>query len=315
MTSAITNGIIVDCDPGVDDAIALLLAFGTNLPILGITTVAGNVPLPLTFSNARKICALASRSEVPVFAGCPRPLLRPLATAEDVHGATGLQGADLLEPSLSAADQPSPHAVNYLIEQLLTASAPITIAALGPLTNLAVALIQCPPIAEHIEQLVIMGGAMSQGNITPSAEFNIYVDPHAAHVVLTAGIPTTLITLDTTHQVLTTPERLEAIRALGNPVSTAAAGMLSFYGQSDLERYGLPGGPLHDPCVIAYLLQPELFTTRTVNVAVETAAEHTLGRTVVDWYGDRQSSTVQVVETVNAQGFYTLLTEALSRFS
>ncbi len=313
-----TNGIIVDCDPGVDDAIALLLAFGTNLPILGVTAVAGNVPLFLTYRNARKICALANRSDVPVLAGCPRPLLRPLATAEDIHGATGLQGADLPEPTpVSAASQPSQHAVNYLIEKLLSASAPITIAALGPLTNLAVALIQCPQIAEHIEQLVIMGGTMGQGNITPSAEFNIYVDPHAAHVVLTAGIPTTLITLDTTHQVLTTPERLETIRALDNPVSTAAAGMLSFYGQNDLERYGLPGGPLHDPCVMAYLLQPQLFTTRIVNVAVETAGEHTLGRTVVDWYGDRNSSThsaVQVVETVDAEGFYALLTEALSRF-
>lgn len=304
--------IIVDCDPGVDDAIALLLAFGTDLPILGITTVAGNVPLPLTFSNARKICALANRSEVPVFAGCPRPLLRPLATAEEVHGATGLQGAELSELTVPGRSQ---HAVSYLIEQLLSASEPITIAALGPLTNLAVALIQCPQIAERIEQLVIMGGAMGQGNITPSAEFNIYVDPHAAHVVLTAGIPTTLITLDATHQVLTTPDRLEKIRAVGNPVSTAAAGMLSFYGQSDLARHGLLGGPLHDPCVMAYLLAPQLFTTRTVNIAVETVGEHTLGRTVVDKWGQRPASTVQVIETVDAKGFYTLLTEALSCFS
>lgn len=304
--------IIVDCDPGVDDAIALLLAFGTDLPILGITTVAGNVPLPLTFSNARKICALANRSEVPVFAGCPRPLLRPLATAEEVHGATGLQGAELSESTVPGRSQ---HAVSYLIEQLLSASEPITIAALGPLTNLAVALIQCPQIAERIEQLVIMGGAMGQGNITPSAEFNIYVDPHAAHVVLTAGIPTTLITLDATHQVLTTPDRLETIRAVGNPVSTAAAGMLSFYGQSDLARHGLLGGPLHDPCVMAYLLAPQLFTTRAVNIAVETVGEHTLGRTVVDKWSQGPASTVQVIETVDAEGFYTLLTEALSCFS
>jgi purine nucleosidase len=309
--------MIIDCDPGVDDAIALFLAFANNLPILGITTVAGNVPLELTFSNARKICALAERSlpkesHIPVFAGCPRPLMRPLATAEDIHGATGLQGATLPDP---AAAKPTQHAVNFIIETLLNASEPITIAALGPLTNIAVALIQCPQIVQHIEKLVIMGGTMGQGNITASAEFNIYVDPHAAHVVLTAGIPTTLITLDTTHQVLTTPQRLEAIRALGNPVSTAAAGMLSFYGQSDLERYGLAGGPLHDPCVIAYLLKPQLFTTRTVNIAVETTGEHSLGRTVVDWYGDSKGSSVQVVETVDAEGLYSLLIEALSRFS
>ena len=155
---------------------------------------------------------------------------------------------------------------------------------------------------------------MGQGNITPSAEFNMYVDPHAAHVVLGAGIPTVLITLDTTHQVLTTPERLAAIRAIGNPVSEAAAGMLAFYGQSDLDRYGLPGGPLHDPCVLAYLHQPDLFTTRTVDVAVEISGEYGMGRTVVDWYGNSPDSTVKVVETVDAEGFYELLLTALGRF-
>ncbi|MEL6602616.1 MAG: nucleoside hydrolase [Cyanobacteria bacterium J06614_10] len=304
--------IIVDCDPGVDDAIALLLAFGLEMPIAGVTTVAGNVPLSLTYGNARKICALAGQADLPVLAGCPRPLLRSLETAEDIHGATGLQGADLPEP---AAAQSAQRGVDFLIQQLLAAPEPMTIAALGPLTNLAVALIQCPQIADAISQLVIMGGARGEGNITPSAEFNMYVDPHAAHVVLGAGISTTLITLDTTHQVLTTPERLAAIRAVGNPVSEAAAGMLSFYGQSDLERYGLPGGPLHDPCVLAYLYNPALFTTKRVAVAVETVSPITLGRTVVDWYGDGAASSVQVVETVDADGFYALLLDALKQFS
>ncbi len=306
-----TGAVIIDCDPGVDDAIALLLAFGAQMLVMGVTTVAGNVPLSLTYGNARKICELAGR-EVPVFAGCPRPLIRPLATAEEVHGATGLQGADLPEPRGKGRSQ---HSVDFLIQQLLSAPAPITVAALGPLTNLAVALIQCPQIANQIAQLVIMGGAMGQGNITPSAEFNIYVDPHAAHVVLSAGIPTTLITLDVTHQVLTTPERLAAIRAIGNPVSTAAAGMLAFYGQSDLARYGLPGGPLHDPCVIAYLLKPQLFTTRSVPVTVELTGEQTMGRTVVDWYGGDSEAAIQVAETVDAEGVYALLLEALATFS
>ena len=304
------NNTIVDCDPGVDDAIALLLAFATDLPLVGITTVAGNVPLKLTHGNARKLCALAGKPEIPVFAGCPRPLMRPLATAEEVHGATGLQGATLPEPTMPVQPQ---HGVDFLIEQLLNATEPVTIAALGPLTNLAVALIKCPPVSDRIQQLVIMGGARGQGNITPSAEFNMYVDPHAAQVVLSAGIPTVLIPLDATHQVLTTPERLEAIRAIGNPVSTAAAGMLAFYGQRDLTRYRLPGAPLHDPCVIAYLLNPDLFTTRRVPVAVETSGEHTLGRTVVDWYSEGNSS-IEVVETVDADGLYALLTEALSKF-
>ncbi|MEL7144193.1 MAG: nucleoside hydrolase [Cyanobacteria bacterium J06573_11] len=307
-----TTPIIIDCDPGVDDAIALLLAFGLNMPIAGITTVAGNVPLSLTYPNARKICQLANRSHIPVLAGCPRPLIKPLATAEEVHGVTGLQGADF--PELPPAE-PAAHSVDFLIEQLLSAAEPIRIAALGPLTNLAIALIKSPEIAEKIEQLVIMGGAMGQGNITPAAEFNMYVDPHAAHVVLSANIPTTLITLDVTHQVLTTPARLEKIRSINNPVSQAAAGMLSFYGQSDLARYGLPGGPLHDPCVLAYLYHPELFSTRKVKVAVETTGEHTLGQTIVDWYGKAERSHIQMAETVDAEGIYALLIEALSSFS
>jgi purine nucleosidase len=305
--------LIVDCDPGVDDAIALLLAFGFDLPLLGITTVAGNVPLSLTFANARKIAAIAQRAHIPIYAGCPRPLLRPLATAEDIHGATGLQGAVLPEPTATVEGK---HAVDFLIAQLLTATAPITLAYLGPLTNLAVALIKCPQITQNIEQLVIMGGAVGQGNITPSAEFNIYVDPHAAQVVLSAGIATTLITLDTTHQVLTTPERLQAIRDLANPLSEAAAGMLSFYGQSELDRYGFAGPPLHDPCVIAYLLKPELFTCRRAQVQVETNGVHTLGRTVVDWHSETaKASSVQVVDTVDAEGVYRLLLSALAKFS
>ena len=181
-----TSSLIIDCDPGVDDAIALLLAFSASLPILGITTVAGNVPLTLTTTNALKICALASRTDIPIFAGCPRPLLRPLATAEEVHGATGLRGADFPKPTTAIQPQ---HGVDFIVEQLLNASEPVTIAALGPLTNIAVALIKSPQIANNIDRLIIMGGTMGQGNITPSAEFNMYVDPHAAKVVLSAGIP------------------------------------------------------------------------------------------------------------------------------
>lgn len=305
------SSLIIDCDPGVDDAIALLLTIAKNLPLLGITTVAGNVPLALTYSNARKICALAGKPDIPVYAGCPRPMVRDLSTAEAIHGASGLQGANLPKPANAA---PSQHAVDFLISQLQGAFEPVTIAAIGPLTNLAVALVQSPEIAKNIKQLVIMGGSSSESNITPSAEFNIYVDPHAAHVVFTADIPTVLITLDTTHQVLTTPERLARIRAIGNPVADAAAGMLAFYGHRDRGRYKMPGGPLHDPCTIAYLLQPELFTTKRVGVAVELVGDRTLGRTVIDWYGDAPS-TIEVVDTVNAAGFYDLLFDALASFS
>ncbi|NEP17214.1 MAG: nucleoside hydrolase [Leptolyngbya sp. SIO4C1] len=301
--------LIIDCDPGVDDAIALLLAFTApqQLDLLGITTVAGNVPLALTATNALKLCELADQT-VPVYAGCPRPLLQPLQTAVEVHGATGLQGATLPDPQQRLQPQ---HGVDFLIEQLLSAPVPMTLAMLGPLTNLAVALIKAPQIVSKIAELVIMGGAVTHGNITPAAEFNVYVDPHAAQVVFTAGIPITLITLDTTHQVLTTPERLAAIRHINRPAAQAAADLLTYYGTPDIERYGMAGAPLHDPCVIAYLLQPDLFTTRPAQVAIETQGQHTLGRTVVDWWHSGPPN-VSITDSVDAAGLYDLLTTQLS---
>ena len=303
--------VIIDCDPGVDDAIALLLALSTDqLNILAITTVAGNVPLHYTTANALKICELAGCPDVSIYPGCPRPILRPLHTAAEVHGATGLQGATLPEPSQAPQTQ---HAVEYLVHTLSQAAEPITLATLGPLTNVALALIQQPCIAENIQEIVAMGGAVTHGNVTPSAEFNIYVDPHAAQVVLSAGIPTTLITLDTTHQVLTTAERRQTIRDLGSPVAQAAADLLAHYGQADAERYGMPGSPLHDPCVLAYLMQPELFTRRQVPVTVELDPGLSLGRTVVDWWHPDDGS-MFVADGVNAEKFYDLLTRQLGTY-
>lgn len=306
--------LIIDCDPGVDDAIALLMAMarGDRFHLLGITAVAGNVPLPYTVRNALKICALAGNFQVPVYAGCPRPLLQPLFTAADVHGATGLRGAEL--PAPQAAPQPS-HAVSFLIDTLTQAAQPVTVAALGPLTNLAVALVQAPQIAQHIERLVVMGGAVGQGNVTPAAEFNMYVDPHAARIVFEADIPTTLITLDTTHQVLTTPKRLAAIRQFGGDVALAAADLLAHYGRSDVERYGMEGAPLHDPCVVAYLLQPELFSLRPTTVTVDIVSPDNMGRTVVDWWHRTGAvANVEIAAAVDASGVYDLVLDALSRF-
>ncbi|MEO0457420.1 MAG: nucleoside hydrolase [Cyanobacteria bacterium P01_A01_bin.114] len=304
--------LIIDCDPGVDDAIALLLAFASDdFDIVGVTTVAGNVPLSVTTANALKICELAGKSTIPVYAGCPRPLVQTLRTATDIHGVTGLQGVTLPEPS--HAHQPQ-HGVNFLIESLLSATQPITLATLGPLTNVAIALIKVPQIAQNIAEIVAMGGAITHGNVTASAEFNIYVDPHAAQVVLNAGIPTTLITLDTTHQVLTTPERLRTLRQLRTPVATAAADLLTHYGQPDIERYDMAGAPLHDPCVIAYLLRPELFTRRPAHVAVETTGQHTLGRTIVDWWPSPATPVnAHVVEAIDAAAVYDLLINHLAK--
>ncbi|MGF1566833.1 MAG: nucleoside hydrolase [Nodosilinea sp.] len=310
--------LIIDCDPGVDDAIALLLALASpaEFNLVGITTVAGNVPLALTQHNARRVCQLAQRSEVPVFAGCPRPLVRRPTIAEAVHGRTGLGGAVLPEPTQSLQPQ---HAVAFLIDQLTTASRsaepqskPITLATLGPLTNLAVALVQCPDIVQGIDRVVMMGGAIGTGNVTPAAEFNIYADPHAAKVVVEAGLNLTMLGLDVTHQVLTTPARLTALAALGTPVGRAATDLLRDYGQGDIERHGLAGSPLHDPCVIAYLLRPDLFAGQPMGLAIETESALCLGRTVVDPH-PAAGAIATVLEAVDAEGVYQLLTERLAK--
>ena len=308
------RAIIIDCDPGHDDALAILLALGSadELEVLAITTVAGNVPLALTADNARKVVELAGRRDLPVHAGCARPLARPLVTAEYVHGETGLDGADLPAPTMPLADA---HAVDALIE-LVRAAPPgtVTLCTLGPLTNVATALLKAPDIGPRLAQIVLMGGAIGEGNITPAAEFNIYVDPHAAKLVFEAGIALTMCGLDVTHQALVTPDRLAAIRALGTPVSAAVGGLLEFYGIYDQTRRGRPGAPLHDPCTIAWLLRPELFSGRACHVAIETIGEHTLGRTVVDWSGrGTLPANATVIDQIDADGFFALLTERLAR--
>jgi purine nucleosidase len=306
--------IIIDCDPGHDDALALLLALASpdELEVLAVTAVAGNVPLALTHANARMVVELAGRREVPVHAGCDAPLIRPLVTAEYVHGRTGLDGADLPAPTLPLADG---HAVDVLIGLLRARPAgTVTLCATGPLTNVAHALLKAPDIGPRIRQIVLMGGAIGEGNITPSAEFNIYVDPDAAKVVFEAGVPLVMHGLDVTHQALVTPARLAAIRALGTPVSAVVTGLLEFYGIYDQTRRGRPGPPLHDPCTIAWLLRPELFSGRACHVAIETVGEHTLGRTVVDWSARRGlPPNATVVHDIDADGFFALLTERLAR--
>ena len=305
--------IIIDTDPGQDDAVAILLAFASReLEVLGLTAVAGNVPLPLTEKNARKICELAGRPQTAVYAGAARPLIRPLVTAEHVHGRTGLDGPDLPEPSMKLCDG---NAVDFIIDTIMTEPAgAVTLCPLGPLTNVALAMIREPAIVPRIREIVLMGGGyFEQGNITPSAEFNIYVDPHAADVVFRSGAPIVMMPLDVTHKVLTTRARLDAFRAMGTPAGDATVQLLDFFERFDEEKYGTDGGPLHDPCVIAYLLRPELFSGRHCNVTVETAAELTLGATVVDWWGitDRPKNAV-VMREVDADGFFALLTERIA---
>jgi len=306
--------IIIDTDPGQDDAVAILLALASpELDLLGITCVAGNVPLDKTTRNARVICELAGRRDVKVFAGCDRPMTRKLVTAEHVHGKTGLDGADLPDPTMPL--QPG-HAVDFLIDTL-RAEAPgtVTLVPIGPLTNIATAFAQAPDIVARVKQIVLMGGAYFEvGNITPAAEFNIFVDPEAAEIVFRAGLPLVVVPLDVTHKVLTTNARIDAIRAIGTPVAGAVAGWTDFFERFDMEKYGSDGAPLHDPCTIAYLLQPDLFTGRQINVEIETTSPLTLGMTVADWWGiTPRPKNALFLGGVDADGFYALLTDRLRK--
>ena len=307
--------IIIDTDPGQDDAVAILLALASpeDLDVLGLTVVAGNVPLLATAKNALMICELAGKPNTKVFAGCDRPMGRPLVTAEHVHGETGLDGPSLPDPVMQLQDQ---HAVEFIIETLRSEPAgSITLCALGPLTNIATAFQKAPDIVASVRELVLMGGAYFQvGNITPTAEFNIYVDPQAADIVFKSDIAITVMPLDVTHRALVTKPRNDAFRSLGTSVGVAVAEMTDFFERFDKEKYGSEGAPLHDPCVTAYLLKPELFTGRIINVEIETISELTMGMTVADWWRVTQRPpNVMFIGDLDDDGFFGLLTERLAR--
>ncbi|MEM6276653.1 MAG: nucleoside hydrolase [Pseudomonadota bacterium] len=276
--------IIIDTDPGQDDAVAILLALASpdDVEVLGITAVAGNVPLELTAKNARIVCELAKRPDIKVFAGCDRPIGRDLVTAEHVHGQTGLNGVVHPDPTMPLQDQ---HGVDFIIETLRSTK-DVTLCPLGPLTNIATALQRAPDIAPRIQEIVLMGGAYFEvGNITPAAEFNIYVDPEAADIVFKSGLPITVAPLDLTHKMLTSAEWIAAMKGLGTDVGDAVAGWTDFFERFDVAKYGSAGAPLHDPCVIAHLIDPTLFSGRHVNVEIETESPLTRGMTVADWWG------------------------------
>ncbi len=307
--------IIIDCDPSPDDAVAFLLALASpeELNVLAITTVAGNVPLPLTSKNARKALELAKRTETPVYAGASAPLLRKLITAEHVHGRTGFDGYELPEPTMALTKGFAPEAIVDLVMQRKAGE--VTLCCLAPLTNIALALAKEPRLGTHVREIVLMGGAFSEGgNITPAAEFNVFVDPEAAARVLSCGAPITMIPLDCTHQARTTNARMEKLRAFGTPVAEAFYHLLKFNKIFDEQKYGWEGGPLHDATVIAYLLAPEIFTGRKVYVNVECASPLTLGMTVVDWWGVTENpKNVQFLRDVNADRYFDLVIERLGR--
>ncbi len=307
--------IIIDTDPGQDDAVAILLALASpeDLDVLGITAVAGNVPLALTQKNARIVCELAKRPDIKVFAGCDRPLRRDLVTAEHVHGKTGLDGPQMADPTMPLQDQ---HGIDFIIETLRSEPAgTVTLCPLGPLTNIATAFEKAPDIVDKVQEIILMGGAYFEaGNITPAAEFNIYVDPEAAEIVFKSGVPIVVMPLDVTHKALTTAPRVAAFRDLGTQVGDMVAAWTDFFERFDKEKYGSEGAPLHDPCVTAYLIKPDLFTGRHVNVEIETVSELTKGMTVADWWRvtDRPANALFMGD-MDAAGFYDLLTERLAR--
>jgi purine nucleosidase len=305
--------IIIDTDPGQDDAFAILLALGSpqEIEVLGITAVAGNVPLALTQKNVRIICELAGRRDMAVYAGCDRPIARTLVTAEHVHGQTGLDGPVMIDPTMPLQAQ---HGVDFIIDTL-RAKDGVTLCVLGPLTNIATAFQKAPDIIPRVQEIVLMGGAYFEvGNITPAAEFNIYVDPEAADIVLKSGVKIVMMPLDVTHKVIATRARVEAIRALGTNLGRVAAEWADFFERFDVAKYGSDGGPLHDPTVIAYLIRPDLFTGRFINVEIETSSELTLGMTVADWWGvTARPKNAMFMGGVDAQGFFDLLTERLGR--
>lgn len=305
---------ILDTDPGQDDAIAILFALGASdrLKLTALTAVAGNVPLPLTSKNARIICDWAGREDMPVYAGCDTPLLHKLVTAEEVHGRNGLDGVELHEPRTPLQTQ---HAVDAIIEHVRTAPAgTVSLCAVGPLTNIAMALRRAPDIIPLLKEIVVMGGCYFEaGNVTPAADFNFYVDPHAAAIVLDSGAPVVIVPLDVTHKACTSHARLDALRALPNRCGPLAADILTSYERFDTQKFGLEGGPLHDPCAIGYLLDPTLFKGRHVHVDIETGSELSLGSSVVDWWSvtGKKPNAYWITE-VDDERFFAELTTALA---
>ena len=305
--------IIIDTDPGQDDALAIMLALASpdELEVLGIVAVAGNVGLHHTLNNARKVVELTGRTDVPVYAGSDRPLRQALVTAEHVHGATGLDGPDLPKPSLPVQRLGG---VQFIVDTVRAVD-DVTLVTLGPLTDIARAFEQAPDIVGRVREVVMMLGAFRElGNVAPAAEFNAYVDPEAADIVFRSGVRIVMMSLDATHQVQSTQSRIQRLRDMGNRAGPMAAIMLKASEAFDIKKFGWDGAPLHDPCTIAWLLRPALFSGREVNVMVETQSELTRGMTVVDWYKatDRVPNAL-VMTKADGDGFYELLFERLAR--
>jgi inosine-uridine nucleoside N-ribohydrolase len=304
--------VLLDCDPGHDDAMAMLLALASpELELLGVTTVAGNQTLAKTTANALRVLELVGRGEIPVAAGADRPLERDAYVARDVHGESGLDGPNLSEPKGSVVED---DAVNFMAGRICGTDLPVTLVATGPLTNVALLIERCPEAAGLVDRIVLMGGAIAEGNVTPAAEFNIWADPEAAARVFSSGLDVTMIGLDVTHKALLLPEHADRLRASGR-TGTFVADLFAFYHRFHAETYDFPGSPVHDAVAVAFVARPELVTTLRRNVVVETDSELCRGRTVVDlWRRTERDPNCAVGVDIDSEGFLELLVERLAGF-
>ncbi|WP_447771609.1 pyrimidine-specific ribonucleoside hydrolase RihA [Aeromonas veronii] len=306
--------VILDCDPGHDDAIALILALASpELKVLAVTTSAGNQTPDKTLNNALRILTLLGRDDIPVAAGAPKPLARELIIADNVHGESGLDGPKLPDPAFAPQAMTG---IELMARCLRESAEPVTLVPTGPLTNIALLLAAHPELKPKIARIVLMGGTAGAGNWTPAAEFNIYVDPEAADMVFKSGIPITMCGLDVTHEAQVMDEDIERVRAITNPVAQCVAGLLDFFMIYHRDpKWGFAGAPLHDPCTIAWLLAPELFHGVECRVDIETSGEHTVGMTVVDRYGlTGKPANALVLLGLDRPGFIDLLVTRLRAF-
>ncbi|MBM0261291.1 nucleoside hydrolase [Corynebacterium macginleyi] len=312
-----TRKIILDCDPGHDDAVALLLAMGNpDIDLLGITTVGGNQTLDKVTRNALVIKEIAGHPEIPIYAGCDRPLVRPVEVAEDIHGSTGMdvKGVKLPEPSTTLVDA---HAIDFIIDTIMSHDpGSITLVPTGPLTNIAMAVRKEPRIVERVEEVVLMGGGYHEGNWSPVAEFNIKIDPEAAHIVFEEPWPVTMVGLDLTHQALATAEVEAEIKALNTPVADFVVGLFGFFREAYQQNQGFTDPPVHDPCTVAYLIDPSIVQTRKAPVHVELAGALTTGMTVTDLREPADDTChTEVATKLDHAGFWRLVTGALKNLA
>lgn len=307
--------IILDCDPGHDDAVAILLALGNpEIDLLGITTVGGNQSLDKVTYNARAVLEMAHAQDVPVHAGCGRPLVRPQEVAESIHGESGLDGVELPVPTVPLGEM---HAVDYIIKTVMESEpGTITLVPTGPLTNITLACRLEPRIVDRVEEVVLMGGGFHEGNWSAVAEFNIIVDPDAAHIVFNESWPVTMVGLDLTHQALCTPAVQARIDEIGTPLAHFVSGLMDFFRKTYQDNQDFEDPPVHDPCTVAYLIDPAVVRTRRCPVDVELRGELTLGMTVADLRGPEPSSDechTQVATELDFDKFWDLVTDAIER--